>query len=193
MLNNLKKVFETARNRQVMAVITYGTAPKKNYADTSFSSLFLQLSQDSTTVLRRKIWFNDDRCVLDKDLEEKIKGVIFKSEQIEKLYSKIGQNPIHALIREFPDQLNDEAVRETLQADVPGLIRVRLAGKDEAEAHIALQVPFERLQADLIRMNRALHSTGRGYIDNVDIAHSPVMAPKLTGRTYKSLFPDYRQ
>lgn len=178
MSNILEKAFAESRNRQVLAVITYGVAPKKEMTGRSLMDLFRDAQH---TLLKPRTWFKYDRCLLDEDLEDQVRQTIFDQKEIVELYAKLDSNPTPALVRQFIERYGEDAVKDVLEDIMPQRYSINFRGDELPQDKIRMHVPFERLQRDLLNIARALESTARGFLERVDIEHAPRFAPEIKG------------
>ena len=194
--NTFQNAFENAKNRQVAAIINYRVVNKDKktkgglFIAKSLLDAFNQAAANSNPLVRRKVWFNYDSCAHDRELMKRIGQILKDSDEIRDLYNKLEKdNGPNGLIFDGTSQSEfDDEIQKLVNENIPPVIRLEFSDAATAKTLIDDNVPFERLNRTLHRLNDALDHSARGKIEDVTIVHTPLLSRSLSHEQMDALF-----
>lgn len=167
MSNNLLSAFDGENTREVAARITYQKFPKPK--GSPIESLMAQASP----ILRERFWFAFDGSVFDINLKEQVRRIVLDTDETQKLYEMLQQNPTKAIRRKWDGLGVDQLVADAVEQDVPNFIKLDFSSQLSPQQIIETHVPFKKLRALLLRASSAFERSRQVQLSEVRIVSAP--------------------
>jgi hypothetical protein len=194
-MNTTKKKNKFLNNRQVASLVTFKVSMRKEFEPIKVTDFFNALSTDSNPeLIRRFVSFHYDRCISDENIIQKMTNVLENKKDILSFYETLNQSPTPEEIKKIKEQGAEYEIKNYLAKELPELIIVdfNIAAMNREKA-IKEQVPFLKLQKNLLRLNRGLDHSARGYIEDISIIQAPKYQKEINPDHLNEVFLKYKK